>query len=390
MGLSSTTNDKLYRELANELLDARYDCLYLVPWVKSGGSDLELFNHLQAVHEYNPQARCLVMATESEDSPQARSLPDNVKFVSVHRKLSGLSLEDRTKLLGTLLVQLRPAKIHLINSDLGYRALADYAWVIGKYSRLFVSIFCLDQLENGTKWHYIVDYFDDLSDYVTTIFADNQKVIDELADEFKYPSDKFKLLYQPYGSSKDVKLTQPSTPRSPLQVLWAARLDRQKRPDLLLEIARRSSKLPIRFHVYGSPYLDSYDFSAQFDHQPNIIYHGPFAKGLNGLPLNNYDAYLLTSQWEGLPNTILEAAAAGLPVVAPAVGGVPEIISDSSTGYLVDQYDDSAGYIKSLRAMIKEPGQAVSRAINAQKVLSSRHGWSDFLTNLKDRTDYLI
>ncbi|OOG20597.1 hypothetical protein B1C78_17220, partial [Thioalkalivibrio denitrificans] len=45
--------------------------------------------------------------------------------------------------------------------------------------------------------------------------------------------------------------------------------------------------------------------------------------------------FVLTSNWEGFPLSILEAMRAGLPVVASAVGGVPESVEDDETGYLV-------------------------------------------------------
>lgn len=48
------------------------------------------------------------------------------------------------------------------------------------------------------------------------------------------------------------------------------------------------------------------------------------------------DIFLLTSLWEGLPRTIPEAQAMGLPVVANRVDGIAEAIRDSVTGYLCD------------------------------------------------------
>ena len=47
------------------------------------------------------------------------------------------------------------------------------------------------------------------------------------------------------------------------------------------------------------------------------------------------DAFVLSSAWEGLPIAVLEAMAAGLPVVATAVGGVPELVRSGETGWLV-------------------------------------------------------
>ena len=48
------------------------------------------------------------------------------------------------------------------------------------------------------------------------------------------------------------------------------------------------------------------------------------------------DILLLPSLWEGMPITLIEAMAAGLPIVAASVGGVPDMITHGKTGLLVD------------------------------------------------------
>ena len=75
------------------------------------------------------------------------------------------------------------------------------------------------------------------------------------------------------------------------------------------------------------------------------------AKGLEGLVrflpqaadpsvyYQSFDVYVNTSLHEGLPLTILEAMAWGKPVVAPAVGGIPEVVAHQETGFLVEGRD---------------------------------------------------
>jgi glycosyltransferase involved in cell wall biosynthesis len=54
------------------------------------------------------------------------------------------------------------------------------------------------------------------------------------------------------------------------------------------------------------------------------------------------DAVLLTSAWENLPHTVLEALAVGTPVIATSVGGVPEVVHDGDNGLLVPPGDAPA------------------------------------------------
>jgi glycosyltransferase involved in cell wall biosynthesis len=72
--------------------------------------------------------------------------------------------------------------------------------------------------------------------------------------------------------------------------------------------------------------------------------------------LARWDVFVLPSLEEGFPMAVAEAMAAGLPVVATAVGGIPEIVEDGRTGYLVRSVDPAA-LAERLRVLILDPAQ---------------------------------
>ncbi len=84
--------------------------------------------------------------------------------------------------------------------------------------------------------------------------------------------------------------------------------------------------------------------------------HVGFLGWIDDLPslLSRWDIFVMPSLEEGFPIAALDAMAAGLPVVATAVGGVPELIEDGKTGCLVPPRDAEA-LASRLRFLICNP-----------------------------------
>jgi glycosyltransferase involved in cell wall biosynthesis len=84
------------------------------------------------------------------------------------------------------------------------------------------------------------------------------------------------------------------------------------------------------------------------------------------------DLFVLPSHSEGSPNALLEAMAAGLPIVATSVGGVPEIITSGVDGLLVPAGRPPA-IASALSTVLANRALRSSVAANARRTIGLRH-----------------
>ena len=83
---------------------------------------------------------------------------------------------------------------------------------------------------------------------------------------------------------------------------------------------------------------------------------------------SDYALFFYTSAWDGLPNVLLEALAHGLPVVASAVCGIPELINEE-TGYPVSDAADPLVYAARIKEALDNDAERRRRWQNAVDML---------------------
>jgi glycosyltransferase involved in cell wall biosynthesis len=86
------------------------------------------------------------------------------------------------------------------------------------------------------------------------------------------------------------------------------------------------------------------------------------------------DGYVMSSAWEGMPMVLLEAAAAGLPIVATRVGGNHEVVRDRDSGLLVPPSDADALAGSMLRMMELPPGQRQAMGERGREHVRTQYG----------------
>ena len=86
------------------------------------------------------------------------------------------------------------------------------------------------------------------------------------------------------------------------------------------------------------------------------------------------DVFVLPSLAEGISNTVLEAMASGLPVVATNTGGNPELVSDDINGYLVP-VNDSAALASRLQLMLDDLERTRALGAQGREIVHQTFNW---------------
>jgi glycosyltransferase involved in cell wall biosynthesis len=130
-----------------------------------------------------------------------------------------------------------------------------------------------------------------------------------------------------------------------LRLCFFGRLDPTKGVDVLLDALALSPGLPVRLDLYGVPEDPAYQtrLQARIASDPRCVLKAPVPSAGVLQSMQEYDAVVVPSQWlETGPLVVLEAWAAGRPVIGSNLGGIAELVRDGVDGWLLPPTDPGA------------------------------------------------
>ena len=181
-----------------------------------------------------------------------------------------------------------------------------------------------------------------VSDAINRQVVKERKVDPTKVKTIHYGVDHTK--YKSYSDTSVMKRKEFGFKKDDVILGTVARLTEQKGHKYLIEAAYAiTRKFPkVKFAFIGDGPLRQ-NLQQQISHL-GLDSHFSFLGFRNDIPeiVGMLDVFVLPSLYEGLPNVVLEVMACGKPVVATAVDGTPEAVTDGTTGILVPPRDPQA------------------------------------------------
>ncbi len=371
-----------YEQVLNLLPEGRFDAVVLMPFCKLGGADFVAGVLAATLAEAG--RKVLVLRTDAPDWARPDWFPQDCRSLDLSQHLGKAHQPQR--MLYELLVRLRPADVYNVNSRLGFETFERFGERLALMMRLNAYYFCADRTPEGVETGYPVDYFSNILGHLSAALIDNAALAGQLIRRFGLSGgwrDKVRVIYTPAMTPPSAapladRQVETAPQRLRKRILWAGRLDAQKRFDLVQEIARLLPE--VDFDCWGKAVLDAPPDLSRLP--ANLRVHGAFT-GYGDLPLAASDGWLYTSGWDGIPTILIELGAHGLPIVASAVGGVPELI-DETTGWPLAAEAAASDYAAAITGMLAAPAERRKRGAALQDRVRRQHSRAAYAAALAD------
>lgn len=386
---NSTRVGQVYLEAAKIIGDAEFSDVFFIPYLSKGGAEKFVIQVINAIVQLNPNADILIICGENYNGVSAEGvLPINVTVLNLALIDSDLWMEDRCLVALKAIERLAAtARLHFLSSVFGAVMVQRYSSLLKPYRCFFYRFNNAEKIEGGrlVLTYSPLEFIKAHIDMFDGIVCDSKVMRDRDMALVPQYAHKWHVLHAhvPFVATPPKRIRQ----HAELRVLWASRFDAQKRPELLPLIAAelRKRSISVQIEAFGFSVFDAESQQHQ-NLMPELKYCGPF-QGFFDLSLENYDAFVYTSWNDGVPNVILEAGAGGLPVIAPNVGGISEVIDDGKTGILLPSLESdqamAESYVNALQQMIDDPTLAPRLVTGLTSLLGTTYGQSEHAKNVQ-------
>lgn len=358
--------ENLYKMIAYD----DFTDILLLPWLNAGGAEKYILQILDSLLNNGQMKRLLVISGEpSKSHTWVNRLPSNAVFVDLYNSFPTINNEEQTlMLIRTLLAVHSSARLHLKASPFAHRMMDKFGNVLSDEFKIIYYRFVNDVY----KWNNSM-FYDDWSikflrkhlSKIDKVISDCNKIKLDDAKLFGALTKKYQIVYAQSEVIKNISIKKEPT----FKLLWASRLCYQKRTELLSYIIKAIHQLlpQISIDVYGT-------IEGDYEYLSNILglnIKGEF-DGFDELQIEQYDAFIYTSYFDGLPNIILEAMSRGMVVIAPDIGGISEVIEDGKTGYLIQNHSDNIKMANSYADIVEKMYQNWNNVTNLSQLASEK------------------
>lgn len=228
--------------------------------------------------------------------------------------------------------------------------------------------------------------------YFNVVIAVSSKIRDDLI-KVGVPEEKIRLIYnaivvekyQPSNNYNNLLRNKIKLPQGAVLIGNIGRLSPEKGQKDLLMAAKKiiETNQNVYFFIIGDgPDRSSLEkLSSELNISDKVFFMGHL-KDMREV-YQDLDIVALTSHTEGFPNVILESLCMEKPVIATAVGGVPEIIENNITGLLVPPQSPEA-IAEGIEYLLKNPEEAKVLAINGKKMVLQKFHFSSRVEKIQE------
>ena len=189
------------------------------------------------------------------------------------------------------------------------------------------------------------------------------RYLSEIVTQWNISNDRIEVIYNAIKVNKEMRQLRMMEPSC--DMLMITRLVSWKGVSGIIDIAIQNNW---RLKIVGDGPLrtDMEKYVTNHNAEHLIFFSGYIPREKIISEIESAKVFLLNSSYEGLPHTILEAKAVGVPVIASAAGGVPEAINDGVDGFMVP-VGDSRTMTEKIRFLLEHPHECLHMGVAGQK-----------------------